>query len=216
MWKSIYWIRHGWQGDAVYNTDLPLLPEGRLQAEHTGQRLARCGIQVLFSSHLLRARETAEIINAHLHVPHEVREALQEIDCGVFTGRTPAWARAHYPDYFEARAQGQEDVPYPGGENGAMVLARIQPVLQELAQRPEERIAVVCHGYVIRSLAAAVLGMPQAHRFRLGVELENCGISEIGCDTEDGVFRLQSLNDADHLIPYPHLRRSALKTQRPG
>ena len=212
MWKTIYWIRHGWQGDELYNLDVPLKEAGRLQAEQTGRRLERYGIQLLYSSHLLRARQTAEIINAHLRVPHEIREALQEIDFGIFTGHTPQWAHAQAPEYFLRRDQEVEDIAYPGGENAAMVLARIQPVLEELAQRPEERIAVVSHGNVIRALAAEVLGLEQRYRFRLGAEMENCGVTEIGYDCGRRVFRLQSFNDVDHLIPYPQLRRSALKS----
>jgi len=211
MLKHIYWIRHGWQGDELYNLDIPLKEEGRKQADLTGKRLKRYGIEVLFSSRLVRAVETAEIINSYLQVPHETREELREIDFGVFTGHDPVWARENYPEYFAGRKAEKEDIRYPGGENAGMLLKRLEPFLLELKERKEERIAVVTHGNVIRAFSAEVLGLEERFRFRLGADMENCGITEIDYDTRAGIYRLQSFNDTDHLADFPELRRGALK-----
>lgn len=53
-----------------------------------------------------------------------------------------------------------EDLPYPGGECAADVIRRAGPVLERLAESGHERIAVVTHGGVIRTMAAWYLGMP--------------------------------------------------------
>ena len=211
--KQIYWIRHGWQGDALYNVDIPLTEAGRRQAEVTGAWMEQWGVARLFSSHLLRARETAEILNTYLKVPYEIRPAIEEIHYGVFTGQTPQWAREHYPEYFRLREAETEDAAYPEGENAAMVLERIQPFLEELKRCPEEQIAVVSHGNVIRTLTAWLLGLPPQYRFRLGREMENCGITEVDWDEETDRFLLQSFNGTEQFRTHPELRRSAVKSR---
>ncbi len=71
--KRFYFVRHG---ETILNTkrikqsaegDLSEL--GKHQAEIVGERLAPLGIQRILASPYERARETALIINKHLHVP---------------------------------------------------------------------------------------------------------------------------------------------------
>ena len=64
--KRIYLIRHGRQNSSLCNVDVPLAEEGKKQAELLGPRLAGYGIQKIYHSTLIRARETAQILNEFL------------------------------------------------------------------------------------------------------------------------------------------------------
>ena len=62
---NIYLIRHGRQNSKLCNVDVELSKEGREQAALVGKRLAKYNIDVVYSSQLIRAVETADIINEY-------------------------------------------------------------------------------------------------------------------------------------------------------
>ena len=64
---NIYLIRHGRQNSKLCNVDVELSPEGREQADLVGKRLQTYHIDVVYSSQLIRAKETADIINKYLN-----------------------------------------------------------------------------------------------------------------------------------------------------
>lgn len=86
--KRIYLIRHGRQNSSLCNVDVPLAEEGKKQAELLGPRLAGYGIQKIYHSTLIRARETAQILNEFLQIPIQELPFIQEVDFGGFTGKT--------------------------------------------------------------------------------------------------------------------------------
>lgn len=49
-----------------------------------------------------------------------------------------------------------EEMIYPGGEDGAMLLDRVLPVFDEILHTDAKQVAVVCHGGVIRVLLCAL------------------------------------------------------------
>ena len=58
----IYLIRHGRQNSTLCNVNVPLAEAGIEQAHLAGKRLAAYGIDEIYASDLIRARETAQII----------------------------------------------------------------------------------------------------------------------------------------------------------
>lgn len=89
--RSFYFVRHGetdWNKEARIqgHTDIPLNETGRQQAEHAVGVLARMPIDVIVSSSLGRAYETASIINAGLQKPLVVDEGLKERNYGQYEG----------------------------------------------------------------------------------------------------------------------------------
>lgn len=101
----------------------------------------------------------------------------------------------------------EEDLPYPGGECAGDVVRRAEPVFREMTESGYERIAVVTHGGVIRSVTAHCLGIPMNKWRILGKNLENCSITELNWDGASGRFTLERFNDYAHLEPYPDLLR---------
>jgi len=145
----IYLVRHGetdWnrakriQG----STDIPLNETGREQAAATGALLATRTWDVIVSSPLVRARETAEII-AHAAgraIPYTL-DALVERRYGEAEGLT----------YREVEERFPHDAAVPGRESHDAVAQRVIPALILLAeQHREQSIVVVSHGGVIRAV----------------------------------------------------------------
>ena len=76
-------IRHGRQNSPLCNVNVPLAEEGRRQAELLGERLKNENVDAIWSSDLIRAVETADIINQYLKVSREIRSDLKEISFGI-------------------------------------------------------------------------------------------------------------------------------------
>lgn len=210
--KDIFLIRHGRQCSKLCNVDVKLDDSGRRQAELLGKRLASYGLEKLYSSDLIRARETAEIINETLAVPYEVLPDIQEINFGGFTGKTDEEIREKYEAFRKERALHREDLRYPeGGECGADVIKRAVPQLRKLCGRLESRVGVVTHGGVIRSLCAYILETEQKNKLKFAIDMENTSLTHFIYDEERDLFFLERFNDFAHLEGEPELLRSGWK-----
>ena len=117
-------LRHGetewnlsgrWQGQAA---DTPLTDLGREQARIVAGRLRAYPIRAIYSSDLLRAFETAQIVGQRLGLAPIAEPALRESDIGAWTGLTWADITERFPDQVAAMYAGQE-VRRGGGERNA-------------------------------------------------------------------------------------------------
>lgn len=208
---NLYLIRHGRQSSNLCNFDGDLSEEGRIQTELLTQRLKHYNIDALYSSNLLRAKQTAEVINATLGLKHEIREELREISFGLLEGNSNEYNSEHFRDFKIEQQKLLEDIPYPEGENGTFVYERAMPVIQEIVQSGKGNIAVVTHGGTIRVLLAALFGRNQARRFLFGVSLEDTSITQLIYNVRKDRFYLERFNDSAHLEGHPELRRDGAK-----
>lgn len=206
---KIYLIRHGRQSSKLCNVNVDLSEEGFRQAALVGERLFPEKIQAVYSSDLIRAVQTAQAANLYWNVEHMVRPDLREISFGDMEGMSDGEIAVKYRDFKLQMEKMEEDLPYPGGECAADVVHRALPVFEELVNSGYERVAVVTHGGVIRSIAAYYLGLDLAKWRILGKSLENCSITEFSWEDSQKRFTLERFNDYAHLEKYPELLRSA-------
>ncbi len=207
---NLYLIRHGRQNSTLCNVDVGLSEQGRLQAELLRERLQGYPVDALYSSNLVRAVETAEIINGGLRLPLMIREELREISFGLMEGRSDEYNDEHFAEFKAEQKKLMDDIPYPGGENGTSVYERAMPVIQEIVQSGKKNIAVITHGGTIRVLMAALFGRNQARRFLFGVSLECTGITQLVYNPIYDRFYLERFNDYAHLELYPELHRRGI------
>jgi broad specificity phosphatase PhoE len=152
-------LRHGetaWSlsGQHTGRTDLPLLPSGRAQAEGLRPKLAPISAELVLSSPLRRARETADLAGLG-HV--QLDDALREWDYGEDEGLTTAQILAKRPAW-NFWAEG-----CPGGERPEDVGRRCDRVLQRVRSDAAGGTAIlVAHGHLLRVLIARWLGLPPA------------------------------------------------------
>lgn len=205
---TIYLIRHGRQSSRLCNVDVELSLEGFRQAALVGERLMGKRIQIVYSSALIRARQTAQAANLYWNVEHIIEPDLREIDFGLMEGLSDEEIRKRFGDLKHEQQKMERDLPYPGGECAGDVIKRAMPVLKRIGSGMEDRAAVITHGGVIRSVAAHVLGMEPAKYRLLGKNLENCSITELRFDRRSQRFTLERFNDYAHLEKEPKLLRS--------
>lgn len=161
---AYFCMRHGlteWNRDKKIQgqTDIPLSDEGRDMARAWGESLADNEFDLILTSTLQRAIETAEIINEHLKLPLHTDERLMEQDWGQWTGNDRAAMAAIKPAVDKAIRKGFEFRP-PDGESRDEVLMRACDALLEFSeQHPEARVLVVTHNGVLKCLTYALSGL---------------------------------------------------------
>jgi broad specificity phosphatase PhoE len=151
-----------WQGQA----DPPLTALGQCQARHAARRLSgEQPFDLVVSSDLSRAVETAALMNAELGfgARHEIESSLREYDVGAWSGHTRDEIETEWPGYLSRFSQGELDYP-PGGESRAGFDERVAQAGRWVAARARanlsQRVLVVSHGGVVRSLARQA-GQPE-------------------------------------------------------
>ena len=157
-------------------TDPPLSAEGLEQARRTGELLADCPLDAVYSSPLLRARQTAEAIAKPHGLVTQIVGDLIEVDVGVWEGRS--WEEIEKTDAaaYQAFMTDASVNPYLGGENMQTVLTRAAPALEKLMQENVGRvITVVAHNVVNRVYLTTLMGLPLA-RYR-SIPQDNCGVT---------------------------------------
>jgi probable phosphoglycerate mutase len=209
-----------WLGSQL---DVALRPEGRRQAEALARRLAGVRIDRIFSSPMLRALETAQIVATGR--PVEVDDRLIERDYGRWEGLTNAEIEARDPELLERWDRDPAATPTPGGESGDEVAARARSFLVDLlasemahsspsasTQRGspeagrqaesegERRVLVVAHGALIRILLCVALGIPVRDYRRRFVQ-GNANLTVLRYEPGDGSDGAQLIlaNDVSHL-----------------
>ena len=151
-------------------------------------------------------------MNQYLNVPYSSKNNIHEIDFGDMTGHTNEYIREHFKENRVERLKMQADIPYPNGECGEDVVVRAFPVLldiiDEMNDQGYKKAVIVTHGGVIRALTAHILGMSQADKLRISLDLENTSITEFLWSDQYQQFYLERLNDYSHLNNNPELLRS--------
>jgi broad specificity phosphatase PhoE len=167
------WNRdHRWQG----HTGPPLNEKGRRQARELAAHVNN--IDAIYSSDTQRARETAEIVAAHLGTTVTTDERLREVNFGEWEGLTRQEIDSRYAGAF-TRWEACER-PLPAGVEADEVMARrVIEALHEIAERhPGGRVLVVTSGGPIRAAEAHLQGIDQTMARRQLRTVENCALVE--------------------------------------
>ncbi|MBW3624933.1 MAG: histidine phosphatase family protein [Armatimonadetes bacterium] len=133
--------------------------QGRAESESLAERLSALPIRAVYASPLERARETAAPLAERLGLPVHVAEEIGEIDYGEWTGR-PFEALNDHPKWSDYNSF-RSGTRIPGGEMMLEAQARIVTFMERLRERhPDQAVALVGHGDVLKSAVAYFLGAP--------------------------------------------------------
>ena len=163
---TLFAVRHGeteWNvvGKQQGHLDSPLTQSGITQAHALADGLHGKGIEVVYSSDLGRALQTAQIIAARLDLDVDLDPRLRERHLGSMQGLTKDEFRQQYPDEWAAFDSGDPDYCFPGGESARQRYERSVACVEELAQRnPGRKLLVVAHGGVLNGLFYKAIEIP--------------------------------------------------------
>lgn len=144
-------IRHGetdWNIEGRYQgqADPPLNSRGVLQAQHLAIELRNSGLQVLYTSPLQRAKQTAQILSDELGIPVMDEPRLMEIHQGDWQTRLRSEIETLYPEIFKKWETNPWQVTPPGGEHLSEVQTRVTAAIDDILRRnTHQKIGFVTH-----------------------------------------------------------------------
>ncbi|MCK6585261.1 MAG: histidine phosphatase family protein [Anaerolineales bacterium] len=159
-------VRHGqtdWNLEGRYQgqSDVPLNEKGRAQAKALAEQLKGQTFAAIFSSDLMRARDTAEAIANAFGLPVQIEPRLREINQGEWEGVLVEDIKARYAEIWSQRTMDPASVRPPGGETVSEVAERVYAALDDIARRyPRENVLVVSHGLSIATAICRDKGIP--------------------------------------------------------
>jgi probable phosphoglycerate mutase len=198
----ICFVRHGetdWNVELRMQgqIDLALNSRGEAQAAAVGRHFSTLTAAALYSSDLLRARQTAQPIGQALGLTPTLLPALRERHFGRCEGLTFAEIEARYAD--DARAIVSRDPDYcspPNGESRRAHTARILGcVAQLIAGHGGQTLVVVTHGGVLDVIYRRIFDLP-LHTPRQHL-IPNAGLNWVRIDGEQ--WSLESWGETAHL-----------------
>lgn len=194
-------IRHGeTTGDSHIRlngaTDVPLSELGAAQAQRAGQALAGVPFDILSTSPMARARQTA----AHAFGPQaesaEIHPGFREVDFGAWETWTWEEVRARDPEGYRWYQEDPFRHGFPEGDSPERFEARIRAQLEELLTAPPvERRILVLHKGVIKRILKLLLKLSEDQTHQLPCDLGSIHRLRRGPKSWDYVVR----NRVDHL-----------------
>ena len=190
-----YIVRHGETDGNVCGLvqgqkDYPLNDKGVNQAKIRAQDLKKVHFSLTFSSDLVRAHKTAQIIALEHDLIVTTTKALRERNYGKFEGMS----RSDFSDeintlftkwYSLAGKEWLEHKIDEGVETGEEVVSRVFTFIREVAiGNPGKTILIVCHGGVMQNLLVH-LGWSGQNELRAGTAIQNTAYFVLETDGSD-------------------------------
>ncbi len=185
---KIYFVRHGeteWNKKRKLQgqSDIPLNEYGRELAQVTLKGQEDIPFDIIFTSPLSRAKETAEILRGNRNISIVEDKRLIELGFGVGEGKSIAAIRRQ-PEIklYNFLCKPEEYVPPRGGETFIDLYKRCQSFIDEVVIPSEEKyetMLVVGHGALIRGMIGCVEDVPLKDFWR--VNHKNCSTTIMEC-----------------------------------
>ena len=190
---KLYIVRHGetdWNKlrKVQGSVDIPLNEYGRHLAKGTAKGFEQIHFDLAYTSPLLRAKETAEIILENRETPLYTDERLREINFGIYEGMIcdssndseQFWA------FDKMFTKPEEFVPVEG-ESIEELNCRTGEFLEELKtkfQGQNKQILIVSHGATLNALLNHAKGNHEIANFWPGNVFPNCGVAVVRIEDE--------------------------------
>ena len=190
---EIFFCRHG---QSKHNEkkliqgqiDSELTDKGREQAKNLSETLSDENFDLIYSSDLKRARETAEIIQENHDKELMETEKLRERNLGELEGK-------HYTEWDQVNAEDHHSWSPKNGESLKEHKKRVCGVLDQIRQENPKKVLIVSHGGSIKAAITAVLKCDSRQSWRLNIE--NCSITRL--KSKDEGWIIEEVNNTAHL-----------------
>lgn len=195
-------IRHGeteWNRLERFQgrTDVPLNQEGLEQAERLAQRLKEVPLTKIYTSPLIRARKTAEIVNNYHGVEIIPEEGLTEVDHGHWTGMFKSQVIETDGERYKTWLTRPDTLVVPEGESLADVYRRSVRVIEKIIESSVGETILVCsHDAVNKVLLCHFFGLELSNFWKFK---QGNGCINIIDVLDRSSFTIMLVNDTCHL-----------------
>lgn len=161
----LYLIRHGQTEYSRENrfcgiSDPPLTDAGRAMADAFAKAYASTAWDAIYTSPMIRTRQTAEALTRLTGQTAIAEEGLAEIAYGEWEGMTVDAVQARWPDAYAYWAADVASRGAPGGETAFHVAARAMRAVEAIRTRHKTgNVLIVSHKATLRIITCALLGL---------------------------------------------------------
>ena len=156
MATTLIFVRHGESegnksGRFNGNANFPLSDKGRAQAQKTAEYLDEFKIDKIYTSDLLRAKETAQIIAERQNIDITEDKLLREINGGDFEGELYDELHIKFPEEFHKWMNDLGNCQCPNGESIRGLLERFNNKVIEIVENNKNKtVLIATHAMPIR------------------------------------------------------------------
>jgi len=197
--RTFFIIRHAdkeignFYNSRLRHQDQPISEKGRRDAQRLCSFFAVKPIKAIYISEYQRTWQTIEGVAIDHRLAPVIDSRLNEIDNGLFDGKTEEELRQAFPLAWNAYLARKADFRFPDGETGAEAQARIASFLEEKRrEHGDEDIVLATHEGLIRLLMCYIVHLPVYLRGNFRVD--TCGITEIIYQPEYESWKLIRFN----------------------
>ncbi len=154
---TIYLARHGeteWnkKNKVQGHSDISLNKTGEIQAKKLGEKLKDVNFEAVFSSDLIRAKRTAEIIILEKKLAVITTKALRERMFGRFEGKQVEELKNELGKLTIISKEKQKELALNDVENDEILMGRFIPFIKEVSLAYQgKNVLIVSHGGLIRA-----------------------------------------------------------------
>ncbi len=211
-------VRHGeteWnaEGRVQGQTDIPLSAVGLAQARAAAEVLGRHDFSTIYSSDLMRVRQTAEPSAHKLALPLLLDPGLRERHYGIFERLLYTEVRSRYPEHYARFHRKDPDYDFETGESLRTFYERALGAVTSIAARHAgEQVLVFTHGGVLEMVYrfARAVGLSSPRDFGI----PNCGVNWV--EVSAGGWDVQCWADVGHLDVAERIGDSVEGVKREG
>ena len=164
---KLIFIRHGetdWNLEKRIqgSSDIELNNKGLEQAMRLGIALQEKHLHIerIYTSKQKRAEKTAEIVSHYLDKEYEVLEGLEEMNLGLWEGKTWPEVQQKYSQEYSRWILNRRYTRLQGGESYQDVLDRLLPTLKKIIEINNADVLIVTHSALIMSLLSYLRDTP--------------------------------------------------------
>ena len=171
-------------------TDWELTDLGKEHAENIGRKLSaelKGQSYKIYSSDLIRARQTAEPLARYMRIEIEYREKLREINFGEAIGKSKQWAREN-----RVSINSIDEPEFQGAETWRELWSRVESVYRDIVADEAENIILVSHGGALAVWHQGLLDFDVRDR-KIG-PAGGVSFIEINADGERSIKRLNDMS----------------------
>ncbi|MEW6087899.1 MAG: histidine phosphatase family protein [bacterium] len=200
---KIYLIRHG---ESVLNgrnviqgqSDPPLSKTGVDQVELLAKSLTKEKFNFLYTSELMRAKQTAEVLSKDLGLPISFHKDLAEIFLGEWEGKTPEEVNREYNSGYEKWRKNPTKTLIPGAEHIPEFRKRVSGTFRNILKNhsDDDNIIIVAHAGTITAIICHIL-KGNFNKLITRMSLTNTGITYI--QGYNKKLYITGINDSSHL-----------------
>lgn len=192
---TFYLARHGDKIKEMGEVGLTKL--GKRQSLLTGNYLKDRSIELIITSPVKRARETADIISTILNIPCVEDSRLIE---RISFGDIPRQTYRQYLEMCDFSVKNREFV-LPNGNSSVMAGRQLESVLRDYSARKHKNLVLISHGGVIVDFIRNIISDEQLKKLSASVfeklQVESCSITRV--DYKNESFTIKQLNLISHL-----------------